>query len=828
MITNTHNTKNIDKRNMKEKIFCISLMLLCLTMPLAAQNMSDKEVLDYAKSGLAAGKSQTQIGKELIFKGVTREQVERIKKELEDSSAGKTKGAEQTRNVMRKTAIDITDAETDSDGDDKDVADDDVATVAGKDSKENSVFGRNIFQNKNLTFEPSMNIATPQDYRLGPGDEVIIEVWGASEANVKQTITPDGYINIEHVGPISLNGLTVIEASSRIKERLSKIYAGLNGSKVDISTEARVSIGQIRTIQINVMGEVSRPGTYAVSSFATVFHALYKAGGMSDIGSLRDISLVRGGRTVAHIDVYDYIIRGRSHDDTRLQEGDVVLVAPYAHLVRVKGNVRRPMYYEMKSGECLQSLIDYAGGFSGDAYSENVAVDRKSGKEMSVSTVNEMDYGIFQLKDGDIVSVGAVLQRYTNRVKLSGAVYRDGFYELGKGILTVKDLVTAADGLMDDAFTNRAVLHREREDRSLEVIPVDIGGIMSGKVPDIALKKNDALFVPSVYDLQEHGKLEIFGDVAQPGMFPYADNTTLEDLIIQAGGLLRSASTVKVDISRRIVDSSKTNKQKEIAQTFTFGVKEGFVVDGKQGFLLKPNDQVFVRRSPVAEALVNVVINGEVEFEGTYTLTERNERLSDLIAKAGGVTKFSYIRGARLERRMTDDERRQARDLLETVLLQNEQDKDSVNVSLLEVDSVYTVAIDLEKALNNPHSDYDVVLNEGDKIFVPKYNNTVKVGGTVRKPNTITYNPGKGVGYYISEAGGFGERARKSGIYILYQNGHISKVSKHGKSSKIEPGCQIIVPQKHQSKWSLGTSLQTITTSVSMLAVIASLINTMK
>ena len=570
-----------------------------------AQAMSDDEVISYVKNAVNQGKSQQTIYKEVVARGVSTSQLQRIKDKYE----------QQKENAVVKKSNKNVDTQrvNPEQAEDKAPAQSNDMTVDGPEGGI-KVFGRDIFRTANLTFEPSMNIATPVNYRLGPGDELQIEVWGASETNITQKVSPDGYISIPNVGPVNVNGLTVQAATNRIKAKLSQIYSGLASSNVNLSTHVKVSLGQIRTIQVNIMGEVARPGTYALSSFSTVFHALYKAGGMSKMGSLRNIKVVRGGRTVATVDVYDYIINGRSHSDIRLQEGDVILASPYDALVLIKGKVKRPMYYEMKSSESIRTLIGFAGGFSNDAYRGAVTVDRNNTKERTVATVDDMNYGVFKVKDGDVVSVGEILDRYDNRIEVKGAVYRPGYYELGKDIQTVKDLIEKADGLLEYAFTNRAVLHRENDDKTLEVISLNVKAIIDGTEADVTLRKNDVLFIPSKYDLEQKGTLEIRGEVYKPNVFPYAANTKLEDLIIMAGGLTESASTVRVDVTRRIIDRKGTKKQKEIAQTFSFGVKDGFVVDGEPGFVLEPYDQVFVRRSPGYSEKVNVTVSGEVEF----------------------------------------------------------------------------------------------------------------------------------------------------------------------------------------------------------------------
>ena len=802
---------------MKKILFSLFLTLM---MPTAifAQSMTDDAVMAYVKDGVKQGKTQKQLYQELLIKGVTKEQLLRIKEKYEQQqSMSKERQGNENIDTERTEAKDEENSSS--------AQDDNKQLAMPQDGIK--VFGRDIFYSSNLTFEPSMNIATPTDYRLGPGDQVVIEVWGASEANIVQKVTPDGYISIPDVGPIAVNGLTVQAASNRIRAKLSKIYSGMKTANVDLSTNVKVSLGQIRTIQVNIMGEVARPGTYALSSFSTVFHALYKAGGVSPIGSLRNIKVVRGGRTVATIDVYDYILQGRSHTDIRLQEGDVILASPYEALVMIQGKIKRPMYYEMKSSESIATLINYAGGFSDDAYASSITVERSNAKERTICTVDEMHYNDFKMKDGDVVSIGAILDRYDNRVEIKGAVYRPGSYAIGQDIRTVRDLILKADGLLEEAFTNRGVLHRENPDRKLEIISVNTKGILDGTEPDIALQKNDALFIPSIYDLEAKGTLEINGEVFAPGIFPFAANTKLEDLIIMAGGLTEAASTVRVDVTRRFTDNKSTKKQKEISETYTFSVKDGFVIEGEQGFILEPYDQVFVRRSPGYTPKINVTINGEVEFEGNYALNERNERLSDVIKQAGGLTEFAYLEGARLERQLTYEEYLQAKELMAMVVSNNKVDgNDSIVVP--EVTRTYPVGINLVEIMKNPHSAIDPVLHDGDVIIIPQLMTTVSISGSVRKPNSIVYDPKKDLKDYISEAGGYAERARKSGTFILYPNGHIKELGRNASAKNIIGVSKIIVPQKAKSQWNLGTTMSTISTSVSMLAVIASLINTMK
>lgn len=800
---------------------------------LAQQSMSDQQVLEYVKTGMQQGKDQRQIATELARKGVTQEQAKRVKKLYEGQigSADKDVTTMQNRNRLRDKTENSYVSENFSF--DQRPAADVIAAKSPLDSaafhypegaeemRKNKVYGREIFDTRNLTFEPSMNLATPPNYRLGPGDEVIIDIWGTNQATIRDKVSPDGYISINDIGLVYLNGMTVSEASDYLRRELNKIYAGIDSENP--SSQIKVTLGNSRTIQVNVMGEVFQPGTYALSSFATVFHALYRAGGVSDIGSLRDIQVVRGGKKVATVDVYDFIMKGKVADDIRLQEGDVIIVPPYEALVSIEGNVKRPMKYEMKGNESVSTLLKYAGGFSGDAYTRSLRMIRQNGKEYQIYTIDDIDYSVFQLKDGDVITAEAILDRFENKLEIKGAVYRPGIYQFGGSLNTVRQLVEKADGLMGDAFTGRAVLHRERENLTREVIQVDIKGIMKGTAPDIPLQRNDVLYIPSIHDLEDLGSIIVYGEVARPGEFAFADNTTLEDIIIQAGGLKESASTVRVDISRRIKDNKGTEAVSTIGEMYSFSLKDGFVIDGEPGFVLQPYDQVYVRRSPAYQEQVNVSISGEVLYEGSYALTEKSERLSDLIKKAGGVTPFAYIKGARLSRRINADERKR----METVLDMAKSGKDSIDVSRIDLGDVYYVGIDLEKAMLKPGSSADIVLREGDTIEVPEYNNTVRISGAVMYPNTVSFEDGKTLKYYIEQAGGYGFRAKKSKAYIVYMNGQVKKAKKSS-HELIQPGCEVIVPVKEKSSWSLQNTLSIATTSASLATMIASIANILK
>lgn len=797
----------------KVRLFLL-VFLLAAPFGTAYCQMSDEAVVKYALEGRQSGKSDQQIGKELLARGVTPEQVERLKQKYEDSrTSSETVASDQVISGQRRER-------PRSSSDTLAVEIPPVPDPAERGADSRAVFGRNVFRSRALTFEPNENQATPENYRLGPGDEVIIDIWGENERSLREEISPEGNIMVEQVGPVYLNGLTIKEANAKLRGVFGQIYAGVSGDSP--ASEVRVTLGRLRTIQVNVMGEVEMPGTYRLSSFATVFHALYQAGGVTDIGTLRNIRVLRSGREVASVDIYKYLFHGDSKDDIRLEEGDIVLVPSYDLLVEVTGCVKRPMRYEMEAGEPLSQLLAYAGGFTGDAYGREVRVVRTMGREHELFNVDSVGYGTFALMDGDSVAVGRVLDRYANRIEVQGAVYRPGMYELGEGTHTVRELIGRAEGLREDAFRGRALLFRERDDLTPEIVAVDLEGVLSGRLTDISLRRNDVLVVSSVHDLEDRGGFTIGGEVARPGVYPYAAHTTVEDLIVQAGGLLDGASTVKVEVSRRLKDPKSTTPSNGVGKVYAFSLKEGLVVDGEAGFELAPFDVVEVRRSPGYQPQRQVVLDGEVVFTGNYTLIRKNERLSDLVKRAGGITDDAYVRGGRLIRRMNEEERA-VRDAALRAAQQN-RGADSVSLEKLMADDYYAVGIELDKALSNPGSDYDVVLREGDRLVVPEYVSTVKINGDVMYPNTTVYLKDKRVKYYIAQAGGYGARAKRNKAYIVYMNGRVARVKGR---AKVEPGCEIIVPSKRDRKRMGIAEILGLTTSAASIGTMAASIANM-
>ncbi|MDE7378375.1 MAG: SLBB domain-containing protein [Paraprevotella sp.] len=841
---------------MNKRYIFLFLFLLCTwTVGFAQSSMTDEQIMQYVLKAHEAGKSNSEIAAELMKKGINISRLQQIRHKYEKQQKGNIPGAkdvlgtddggvesgkrlreantneERLRGVhqRRNTPVNrskLTEKQRQLyDSNLQNGMTDELSFLPDSmmlmtedmyrmyDMREDGrrkVFGRDIFNLDMLSFEPNMNVATPANYRLGAGDDIYIDVWGASEKSIQATISPDGTIQVEGLGPVNVAGMTVASANAYLQTELKKIYA---------SSNIRVTVGQTKTITVNVMGEVVAPGTYTLSAFATAFHALYVSGGVNDIGTLRDIKVYRNSRLVRTVDVYDYILNGRMGDNIRLEDNDMIYVGTYNSLVDITGKVKRPMYYEMKGNETLATLLDFSGGFSSDAYKNSVRLIRKTGRDYSIHTVDEFDLASFQLMDGDSVTVDSIIPRFSNMVEVKGAVYRPGMYQMDGKIKTVRELMNHIDGVTEEAFLGRALLHRRRADRSLEVLALNLGGVIDGTMPDVPLRNEDVLYVFSNEEAQNEQTMTVYGEVRYPGVYHYARNTSLEDFILQAGGLTDAASTVKVDVARRIVNRSALNSGRAISKTYTFALKDGLVVDGDPGFTLEPFDEVYVRKSPEYHVQQNVKIEGEVAFEGEYVLSQKNERLTDLIKRAGGFTDDAYIRGARLERNMTGEElvRKQA-------TLKLTASGDSIDMSTLDLATTYSVGIELEKAMANPGGDYDVVLRDGDRLVVPGMQNTIKINGAVMFPNTVAYRSGAKLSYYINQAGGYNSKAKRRHAFVVNINGTVARASK---VKDIQPGSEIIVPTKEERRKLTPSEMVTIGTSTASLATMVATIVTL-
>lgn len=797
---------------MKKLFLFLSIAFLSIAA-IAQSTMSDQQVLSYVKEGMAAGKSQKVMMQELVARGVDRAQAQRVRRLYEQQMGGgdatervESAAAASREHTPNGESAQEVDGLVNIESLEKTATDEIAAPDAA-----NAIWGHSILRSNNLTFAPSANMPTPKNYTLGAGDEVIVDIYGVNQSTIRSTISPEGYIKIDVLGPVYLSGKTIAEANTYLKKRLSTIYNGLNKNEEE-ETDIQLSLGQIRSIQITIMGEVPSPGTFMVSSLATAYYAMHRAGGVTNNGSVRAIKVIRNNRTIATIDIYDFLLTGSRKNDIRLEEGDIIMVEPYKQVVKLSGYVKRPMNFELKDGETLKELLKYAGGFNLTAYTGSLTVIRKNEREYEVRTVADSDYGTFKLQDGDEIEVSKMEARFENRIAIRGAVMMPGIYELGD-VKTVKQLIAKAGGLQPDAFTQRAMLHRELDDRSLETKGIDLEGILHGGKADVQLRKNDELYIPSVFDLKDQGTLTIRGEVASPGTFPFAANTTIKDLIIQAGGMLRSASVVRVDVDRMIEDNESFYAKSEIAQHYTFNVKDGYILDDAAAFVLEPYDVVTVRRSPSYVTGKTVTISGEVNFPGTYNMNKRQERVTDLITRAGDLTDFAYVRGAHIVRKFTPEER----ELAMTAIRAMVNNGDSL---VPRIRDEYMVALDLEQALKNPGSEHDVVLREGDALEIPVYNNTVRIAGAVQMQNTITYEKGLNKKKLIDAAGGYLKRAHKHKAFIVYMNGKVARLKRN---TPIEPGCQVFIPMKEKRDNATNIasimSIATTASSIGMMAV---------
>lgn len=825
-----------------KKFSLLLFFLLCVGV-VSAQKMTDDQVIDYVMAAQEKGESQQQIAKDLLRKGVTMDQVNRIKRKMENQKAtgvGATMTErERTRKAPNKNgAVELQSTKEEKGkmntaereemmGEELDfLFPDSTLMFMAAEKKKKEIFGHRIFQNKDVAFEASYNLPTPANYKLGSGDEVVIDIWGASQSTIQETISPDGNIYVENLGPVHLSGLTVTQANNYLKKQLGQIYSSISGDEPE--SNIRLSLAQNRTIQVHVMGEVENPGTYTMSSFATIFNALYQAGGVNEVGTLREVKVYRNDKMVATYDVYDFILNGNSDMGIRLEDNDVVSVDAYKNLVSVTGNVKRPMYYEVLDNETLEQLMKYAGGFAGNAYKEDVRLIRNGKREREIYTLNTTEQQSFILADGDSVSVDSIMPSFANMVEVKGAVYRPGQFQMDGRVNTVKQLIECAGGLKDDAFMNRAILNRRNPNNTMENLAINLEELMSGKAADVVLRKNDVLLVPSLFDVQEVQTVTIFGEVAFPGTYEYVENMSVEDFIVNAGGLTEAASTAKVDVARRVKNSRATSASDTISHMYSFAISDGLIVEGNPNFTLMPFDEVYVRKSPGYFKQENVVIEGEVLFNGTYALEKKNQRLSELVASAGGLTPQAYAQGARLVRAMTDEEKMRLETTMETSLQLAKDKADSLAIrNKIMNQTDYPVGIELDKALAKPGSDADVTLRDGDRLIIPQYSNTVKMSGEVMYVNTVSYKKGKGLRYYLDQAGGYSNEAKKSKVYIVYMNGTVARANRLNRNA-IQPGCEIVVPIKDRERMKTTEILSLGSTSASLATVIIALTNILR
>ena len=712
--------------------------------------------------------------------------------------------------------------------------------LEGMDISESNIFGADLFYNKNrrLTFEPNLNMATPQNYILGPGDMVYVDIYGESEQYYEANINPDGFLILDNIGPISVSGKTIEEAIGIIRNRLSAYYPGIRGNNP--STFVQLTLGNVRTIQVHLVGELRLPGTFTLSAFSTVFNALYAAGGPGETGSMRNIKVIRNGRQVASIDVYDFLVLGKANLDLKLQDQDVVLVEPFIARAKVEGEVKRPKIFEVKEGDTFEELLHYAGGFTDEAFRDRISVTRITGKEKAVSDIFNNQFGLFLVKGGDSYQVGRVLNRFTNRIQVKGAVFREGNYALSEG-MTLKQLIKNAEGLRGDAYMERASILRTFDDLSTEVLTVDLKAIMGGAAPDITLHREDVVRISSIYDLQEEFYIQINGEVKHPGTYPYSKNMAVEELIILAGGLREAANIQDVEIARRSLETAQGN----FADIIPVSLNATLIPDN-QSAILAPYDMVVVRRKSNFSLDKLVKVEGQINSPGIFPIKNAEERISDVINRAGGLTGFAYPNGATLIRRTefyeTESEQlRRQRNLLDLqqkllmdpnnteaqelllerlfIDLDNAPEdrgegleaaatkrdvltgitESKADIAPVKIRQTEAVAIDLEAILKNPGSDLDLILEEGDIISIPRQLQTVRLRGDVVYPATVRFEKERGMKYYINRAGGFDIRANRKRTYIVYANGEVARTKSFlglRAYPSVRPGSEVIVPTK--------------------------------
>ncbi len=727
------------------------------------------------------------------------------------------------------------------------------------------IFGYKLFHNRNLNFNPSLNVPTPQGYTVGAGDQLLIDVYGASQQSYDVTVNPDGRIFIPNVGPIQVGGATIAAGTSRIKSALTRIYSGLGGSNPNTFMEVR--LGNIRTVSISLVGELTRPGTYTLPSFASPFNALFAAGGPNENGSFRHIQVYRDSKLLKEIDIYEFLVKGDFTSPINLKDNDVIIVPPVRSRVEVQGPVRREGLFEVKAGETVENLIQFAGGFNSQAFRDRLTVTRKTGTEMRVEDVEAANFNAFYPQDGDAFRIGEILNRFENRVQVTGALMRPGTFALSSG-MGVRDLVERAQGLREDAFINRATLYRTKGDFSLEILPVDIKAILDGEAEDIALRREDVLNIPSIYDLREEFYIKISGEVNRPGAFGFGENMTVADLILKAGGFKESATSSKVEIARRVKDDISG----KLAEIIILDIDRDLKVSGTKALdPLQPFDHVMIRRSPGFQREQLVKVEGEAFYPGEFAIAHADERISDLVNRAGGLNPYAYPKGATLIRRnefykepsedeikaetltkVKDNISRDSLDRTESDKIlaaridrkiteskaidkaeRSRVDADEFRqqsimdigetqegVGEIQIRDTELIGINLGVIMNNPHGPEDLILREGDILSIPRELQTVRMRGEILYPTSARYRSNSGFKDYISRAGGFTEKSRRSRSYVVYANGDVQRTKKFlfiNAYPSIEPGAEIIVPRKPEREpmsvqgWvGLATSLTTL------------------
>lgn len=824
-------------------------LLIGISQPLLAQvnpqnlsnirvdELSDDQVRSFLRQAEASGMSEAQFDQMSQARGMRPEEI----KKLRDRAAKLKKDDKSQSSQSDPNKVQLK-QDNDNGSDQKSKLDSaavkkDPETEAEKAFNElrSKIFGADLFKNSKLTFEPNLNIATPKNYVIGPGDELMIDIYGDSEASYNLKVSTEGNINVEYIGIVQVAGLTIEAATSRIRLQMTKVYAGLSSG----STKLNIAIGNIRSIKVILTGEIVKPGTYTIPSLANVFNALYSSGGPTDKGSFRNIELIRGGKKIGTLDIYDFLMKGDMADNLRLQDQDIIRIPVYQSRIEIVGEVKRPGIYELRAGESFKDLLNFAGDFTENAFKARVKVLKNTDIERKIEDINSDSFGNYKPNSGDKYFIDRVLERFVNRVSIEGSVFRPGQYELDPG-LTISQLIAKAEGLKEGAFLQRAYITRLKPDNQIELISINLAGILNHNVKDITLMREDRVSISSIFDLKEEYKVSIDGEVRKPGIFDFAEKMNLEELIMQAGGFTEAATSQRIEVSRRVKNSNLSSALAITSEVFQIDVDKGLNFS-KPKFELLPFDIISVRSSIGYEVQRQVKVEGEVLYPGMYTITNKDERVSDLLKRAGGLTALAYAKGASLKRegppkkngKNAIDEEEEAKNKLEKLKRLQETVKDTVdNKQQEEIAKNVYVGIKLDKILVSPRTQSDLILEEGDVLRIPKQLQTVKVNGEVLYPVTTIYNQSRGFKYYISQGGGFSNKSLKGRSYVIYANGSVKSTSKFfffNNYPTVEPGAELFVPKRDENKKLSTQELLGMTTGIASLgAIILGIMNLTK
>ena len=801
------------------KPFFVTLFLLLLPVILLAQDisgidfnnlrsadLSDQQVIQLFQRMEAQGLSVSEVEVIARARGMNPVEINKLKARLSQIQMDQASSSDTQTGATRLRSTTVSEQEVEP-----------VDTLGlFLEPIKSQVFGSSIFNNSRITFEPSLNVPTPKNYKLGAGDELIIDIWGAAENTYQLTISPEGTVNIPNLGPISVQGLSIEQASDQLLNKLGSIYSGLRGANKD--TFAQVSLGNLRSIQVNIVGEVTAPGTYTLTSFASVFNALYAAGGPSEKGTYRSIKVIREGEVFQEVDLYEFLVSGNTVSNVTLQDQDIIKVDSYLNRITVTGETKRTGFFETKEGETFEALLSFAGGFNESAYTKRVTVERNTASEKSIVDIRYPEDQNTVLKNGDYITIGKILDRYENRIEIEGAVFRPGVYQLSNNP-TLSALLENAEGLMGDAFMERAIIYRTRPDYSIETLAVNLSRLINDPANnDVELQKDDYIKVSSIFDLREERTVSISGSVLTPETYEYIEDITLKDLIFEAGGFTEDAAPYNIEIARRIPDDQSGTVKNQIAELINISIENGLNYESElDEIVLMPFDQVFVRTSPTYQEQHLVTIKGEVLFPGTYALSTRDFKLSDLLEKSGGLTDYAYIEGASLERKFEIN-----RQELELNLA------DSLTEATQDIESLSKVGINLREAADNPNSVSNLLLQQGDVITIPKKLETVQVRGEVLYPVNVRFDDGQKYKEYITSAGGFTDDANKKRAYIVYANGDVDRTKKFlffKSYPDVKPGAVLIIPpKKERPPMSNAERITLYSTIVSMAAIVTNTI----